>query len=251
MLHLDIAVLSRVGARERNEDALGVWTDAGISYCVLADGAGGLGAGDRASQLAVDRVLDFLRACPGNSPANLHAALCSANTCVVDAQHEDPACADMRTTIVLLALDAARASAVWAHAGDARLYCFRAGAVVAQTIDHSVVQQMVDAGYMRPDELRQAPQRNQLTLALGDPGEFEPEVFGEEFTVQHDDAFLLCTDGCWGPVEEDAMNEDLDACDGAADWLERINARIVALAQPRQDNYSAIALRVRRDDSEA
>lgn len=241
-MRLDIALLSRVGARERNEDAVGVWSDRGVSYCVLADGAGGLGGGDRASQLAVACVLDYLRASPECTHENLYAALRDANDRVVAAQREDERCSDMRTTVVVLALDTVAGRAIWGHAGDARLYCFRDGAVIVQTTDHSVVQQMVEAGYLRAEELRQAPQRNQLTLALGDAGEFEPEVAAGTFVVHPGDSFLLCTDGCWGPVEESEMVADLLASRGAGDWLERMQSRIVELQRSNQDNYSAIAV---------
>lgn len=249
-MRLDIAALSRAGARERNEDAFGVWSDGGVSYCVLADGAGGLGGGDRASQLAVASVLDFLRARPGFSSDTLHAALAHANAQVVAAQQAEKDLADMRTTIVLLAVDSTQRRALWGHAGDARLYWFRDRTILHQTADHSVVQQMVEAGYMRVDELRQAPQRSRLTLAVGDPGDFEPAMANEvEFDA--DDAFLLCTDGCWGPIEETVMMNGLQSANGAADWLERLHAHIVALGDPHQDNYSAIAVRCDADPTTA
>lgn len=242
-MRVEIAMLSRTGARERNEDALGVWSHDGVCYCVLADGAGGLGSGDRAAQLVVAEILAFLRAQPGCSGSALHAALTAANRALVAAQQADARFATMRATAVLLALDTAAQQAVWAHLGDSRLYCFRAGAVEVQTIDHSVVQEMVSAGYLRADQLRSAPERSQLLGALGDAGDFEPQVQGQGFAVQPGDAFLLCSDGCWEPVDEAQMATDLAHSADAASWLQRLQQRIVERAAPRQDNYSAIAVR--------
>lgn len=240
-------MLSRTGARERNEDALGVWSHDGVCYCVLADGAGGLGGGDRAAQLVVAETLTSLRRAPGCTGESLVAALAAANASLVDAQKEEVRFASMRSTAVVLALDTAAQQAVWAHLGDSRLYCFRAGAVAAQTIDHSVVQEMVSAGYLRADQLRSAPERSQLLAALGDAGAFEPQVHGTGFPVQAGDAFLLCSDGCWEPINEAQMVEDLASSVHAAGfdpngWLQRLQQRIRLRAAPRQDNYSAIAV---------
>jgi PPM family protein phosphatase len=242
-MRVEVSMLSRTGARERNEDALGVWSHDGVCYCVLADGAGGLGGGDRASKLAVGRMLASLQSRPACSADAISASLHAANAAVVEAQREDARFASMRATAVLLALDTVGRRAVWGHLGDSRLYCFRDGGVVVQTVDHSVVQEMVLAGYLRADQMRSAPERSQLLGALGDAGEFAPHIQGEGFTVQPGDAFLLCTDGCWEPVDEVQMAADLAQTETAADWLRCLQQRIVARAAPRQDNYSAIAVR--------
>src|SRR5262249_8562185 len=95
---------------------------------------------------------------------------------------------------------------------------------------------------------RQAPQRNQLTCALGDAGQFEPEVAPQTLTVSAGDAFLLCTDGCWGPVDETSMTDDLLSSGNAARCLEKLHTRIVARNDPRPGKYSAIAMWRRDDD---
>ncbi|HEU0201522.1 MAG TPA: PP2C family serine/threonine-protein phosphatase [Burkholderiaceae bacterium] len=242
-MRADIAMISRTGARERNEDALGVWSHEGVCYCALADGAGGLGGGDRAAQLVVRELLGYVSAQPGCSGVTVAAALDVANRALVEAQREDPRYASMRATALLLALDTVGARAVWGHLGDSRLYCFREGAVAFQTVDHSVVQEMVAAGYLRPDQLRSAPERSQLLGALGEVGQMEPTLQGEGFAVLPGDAFLLCTDGCWEPVAETQMIDALHATTTAADWLECLQDYIVKRGAAKQDNYSAIAVR--------
>ena len=64
----------------------------------------------------------------------------------------------MRATATVLAIDSVHNIAVWGHVGDTRLYCFRDGAIVAQTKDHSVVQKMVDAGYLAQTAMRKSLQ---------------------------------------------------------------------------------------------
>jgi serine/threonine protein phosphatase PrpC len=243
-LTLEVSVLSRAGLRETNEDACGVWSQGVLCFAMLCDGAGGHGAGDVAARLAVRQALTLLQQRPAAEADALHTALQAANRALLAAQRQSPQQARMRCTAVLLAIDTRRAQAVWAHLGDSRLYCFRRGLLVARTRDHSVVQQMVDAGYLRPSELRQAPERSKLLGALGDPDGIEPAVQAEPLALQAGDAFLLCSDGCWEPVEEGEMAADLDAAQSAQEWLQRVEARILARADARQDNYSAVAVRI-------
>ena len=115
--------------------------------------------------------------------------------------------------------------------------------MAAQTRDHSVVQSMVDAGYLKPGDVRGAPERNQLLAALGDPAHCEPEVQREPFAVQPQDAFLICTDGLWEYVEEREMIEALHGAVAAEDWLRTLESHVLARGHPRHDNYSALAVR--------
>ena len=84
--------------------------------------------------------------------------------------------AGMRATATVLAIDTVHHAAVWGHVGDTRLYCFRDGKIVAQTKDHSVVQKMVDAGYLAQTALRQSLQRSKLFAALGHNEDFVATV---------------------------------------------------------------------------
>jgi serine/threonine protein phosphatase PrpC len=242
-MELEIAVLSRTGGRSHNEDACGFWSGAGVCYCVLSDGAGGHRGGDVASKLVVRETLGWFRETDESSAQAIEAAMMHANHILVSEQQARADVGDMRATVVVLAIDYDHGLAAWGHVGDSRLYCFRAGGIVAQTRDHSVVQSMVDAGYLQAQDLRHAPERNQLLAALGDAERFERAVQSEPFPVQVDDAFLLCTDGLWEYVEEREMIEALREAETAEDWLRMLESRVLARGRPGQDNYSALAVR--------
>ncbi len=241
-MELEIAVLSRTGGRSVNEDACGYWPGPGVCYCVLADGAGGHGGGDVASKLVVQETLGWFRDRPDCSAAAVEAAMRCANEALVVGQTSDQKLAEMRATVVVLAVDFENHLASWGHLGDSRLYCFRQAQIVAQTRDHSVVQSMVDAGYLQPHELRTSPDRSKLLNALGDRDGFEPAVERVPFPIQSQDKFLMCSDGLWEYVEENEMQETLGESASAEEWLRTLESRVLARGHAGQDNYSALAV---------
>jgi serine/threonine protein phosphatase PrpC len=148
----------------------------------------------------------------------------------------------MRTTIVVLAIDEKSGRAAWGHIGDSRLYCVRDGKILVQTRDHSVVQAMVDAGYLKPQQMRTSPERNKLLNALGDEDNFEPAIQREAFTVASGDRFVLCTDGVWEYVEENEIEQTASASGSPEEWLKALQALVLSRAKRKHDNYSAIAV---------
>lgn len=88
---------------------------------------------------------------------------------------------------------------IWAHSGDSRAYLFRGHAIVARTIDHSLVQQMVDSGMLDDEQARLHPQRNILLSALGASAEELDIKVSDTMRVEPGDAVLLCSDGVWEP----------------------------------------------------
>lgn len=241
-MQLDIAVLTEQGGRAANEDALGHWAGPGVFFAVVADGAGGHRGGPVASRLVVNETLSALRATRECSAGAVETSMKKANDALVREQKARTRYADMRTTLVVLALDTNARRAAWGHLGDSRLYSFRDGRIISQTRDHSVVQTMVDAGYLKPEKLRTSPDRSKLLSAMGDEDEFEPAVEREGLAVASGDRFLLCTDGLWEYVQEAEMEQMLGACGSAQAWLEALKAQVKARAKRNHDNYTAIAV---------
>lgn len=242
-MELEIAVLSRPGGRTVNEDACGFWSGADVCFCVVSDGAGGHGGGDVASKLVVQEALAAFRdkheECNGDA---VEAAMRIANEALVREQGSRVELADMRATVVVLAIDFDREYAAWGHLGDSRLYCFRRRRIVAQTRDHSVVQSMVDAGLLQPDKVRSSPERSKLLKALGDPDAFEPSIERVAFGLEDEDKFLLCTDGLWEYVEEGELERSLQDASSAEEWLRALESCVLARSPAKHDNYSALAV---------
>lgn len=241
-LRLDVALLSECGGRSENQDACGHRAGDRAAHFVLCDGAGGHRGGAVAARVAVDEALAALgRAAPHGTDA-IEEALRSANDALVREQQAQPAYSQMRATIVALAIDLEAGTASWGHIGDSRLYCFREGRVLMQTRDHSVVQSLVDAGYLQPGELRNSPDRSKLLSALGDAEHFEPALQRGTFEVAPGDRFLLCSDGLWEYVQESEMEAALAASATAQAWLSALKEHVLARATRKHDNYSAIAV---------
>jgi len=242
---LDIAAASRseVGQRKSNEDKVRVCREGSRWVAVLADGAGGHRGGAEASRRAV---------------AALEAALCNedaefsaiALTAAVVAAHDDVQAAQdvshglsrMHSTVVVLWIDLDRQSALWSHVGDSRLYRVRRGVATALTSDDSVVQRMVDAGLITAAQAESHPQKNQLIAALGIEEGVEPHTVPAPHGLVEGDAFLLCSDGWWGALDDETIAVALDRAHGPDEWLTLMQQVIEALAAPRQDNFSAIAV---------
>jgi serine/threonine protein phosphatase PrpC len=241
-MELKISVLSQPGGRAVNEDAYGFWAGTDCWFCALSDGVGGHAGGDIASKLVVQQILAWFYRQPDSTPANLLAALRAANDALVGEQRRCPELADMRATILVLAVDTRRATATWGHLGDTRLYCLRGNAIVSQTRDHSVTQSMVDAGYLAPGDVRGSPQRNALLAALGDADQCEPRIEAAPLQLRDGDLFLLCTDGFWEYVEEADMERALATAAAPEAWLRQLEQLVVERGRPGQDNYSALAV---------
>jgi len=240
-MQIEVATLSNVGGRDTNEDASGVWSaPPNAIVCVVSDGAGGHGGGDIASKLVVTAALASLQQTPECSCDAVRRALAEADRAITEKQGLEPRLARMRATAVVFCCDAARRRAAWGHIGDSRLYYFRSRRIVLQTRDHSVVQNMVDAGYLRQGELRAAPERSLLFAALGEPRHCEPAV--QEGAIDRGDMFLICTDGVWEHVTEPELERLLDHARTAADWLAEIEASVLRARREQQDNFSAIAV---------
>jgi serine/threonine protein phosphatase PrpC len=241
-LEVEIVTLSRQGERNYNEDAHGHWHDERFVACLVADGAGGHGGGDVAAATARRSVLAGFAAAPGLEAEGLRRLLEQANLDVVARQAEGGTLAAMRSTLVLAAIDLHENQLAWAHTGDSRAYLFRGGAVVARTVDHSLVQQMVAGGMIDEEGARLHPQRNMLLSALGSIDEALETAASDRMPLLAGDVLLLCSDGVWEPLGDACLCDTLQASRNPSQWVEQIDTQIKALAKPGQDNYTAVVL---------
>lgn len=241
MLEVDIATRSEVGGRSHNEDDLRHGRNGPFFFAVLSDGAGGHRGGAVASDLVVRLTAHSLQNAVQSSPADLTKVVVDANDALAQKQerrHRDR----MHATLVALWIDARRQQALWTHVGDSRLYLLRHGRVIHVTQDDSVVQRMVDAGYLTPEEAQHHPKKNQLLSAMGVEGGVTPNTLEQAVAVEDGDAFLLCSDGWWDHFDRRAIEASFAQAKTPQDWLDRMAADIARAAQPRQDNYTAVAV---------
>lgn len=247
-MEIEIVTLSKQGGRDYNEDVHGHWHDDRFVACLVADGAGGHGGGDVAAATTRSSVLGGFALAPSIGSDALRALLERANLDVVARQAEGGKLSAMRSTVVLAVIDLHDDQLAWAHSGDSRAYLFRAGAMVARTTDHSLVQQMVAGGMIDEEGARLHPQRNMLLSALGSVDEAPEISVSARMPMAAGDVLLLCSDGVWEPLGDECLLETLQASRNPSQWVEQIDLQIKARSKPGHDNYTAVAVWVQSDD---
>jgi len=250
MFSLETGARSFAGGREYNEDCVAIEHVRGHCCLALSDGAGGHAGGAVAARVAVDKILHGFRARPPADAEDLAELLLDAHEAVLAAQGTTTRAEEaMHATIVVVAIDTGAGTALWGHVGDSRLYLLRRGRVLATTRDDSVVQWMVESGYLAAEQARSHPNKNRLLAALGVDAEIQPTVQEEPFALEDGDAFLLCTDGWWDGLTGSQIEVELGLAPSVGSWLDAMAATIAQKSAPDHDNYSAIGcwlLRLRR-----
>jgi PPM family protein phosphatase len=165
-----------------------------------------------------------------------------AQTRIAERQEREAALATMSATVAALLVDPAGRNAVWGHLGDSRILHFRRGALHAVTRDHSLVQRLVDAGYVAADRIADHPNRNVLYGALGAEGDTQPTVEREHVALRDGDAFLLCTDGFWGRIESSEIEEQLRLSGSVDEWLDGMRRAVAEGMRGGEDNYTAVGV---------
>jgi hypothetical protein len=133
IVQMELATLSRRGGRNYNEDACGHWHSDSHLCCVVADGAGGHGGGDKASKLAVQFILGAFAGTPEGTPEAIERMILATNRSIIQHRADDRALQNMHSTVVALFIDFEAKARTWGHCSDSRLYVFRAGKDVART----------------------------------------------------------------------------------------------------------------------
>jgi len=235
-MNLAVSAATDLGLRRtENEDTAAYWIpedparhDRGV-LLVVADGMGGSSAGEIASHLTVETVLDAIRdgEFDGDHPEDdLYHAVLAANHLVHQRSIQDSNLHGMGTTCTAAII---RDRAVYfAHVGDSRAYLVRGGEMRQITDDHSLVQQLVQARQLTPEEARVDPRRNVVTRSVGVSSEVDVDYGRVDTPLADGDTLLLCTDGLHGLVEDAelaklASNERLD--DACRDLIELARSR--------------------------
>ncbi|MET8119671.1 protein phosphatase 2C domain-containing protein [Micromonospora sp. NPDC005189] len=200
--------------RSGNQDAL----HAGTWLVAVADGMGGMAAGDLASALTIDAIAPLDVETPEDAlVAALEGGIALATSRIQQAVAEDPERQGMGTTLTALLFARTGSCLALAHVGDSRAYLFREGVLKQVTRDDTFVQMLVDQGVITPDQASSHPRRAVVTQALqGD--EVTPSY--ATMVPRAGDRWLLCSDGLSNVVRPDTLTEvltgypDRGACAG-------------------------------------
>src|SRR5580693_626108 len=229
-LAIRYAAASDIGReRDRNQDA----AYAGTRLLAVADGWGP--GGDAASEAVIGALRPLESAeSPGDLLNALSDAITAATSSLRAAAESDPEFADSGSTLTAMLWSGSRLALV--HIGDTRAYLLRDGGLFQITHDHSVVQSMIDAGRLTPDEAASHPQRSLLIRALAASADASPDpsagpsAAAEARTPElslHDaqagDRYLLCSDGLTVAVPVAVIRQTLLAAGSApADVVRRL-----------------------------
>ena len=249
---IEVTGLSDVGRkRSHNEDSIG--SDTGIGLTVLADGMGGYRAGEVASAMAVNAIMEEVR--DGIKLIKKHGdiddasgfaresllvrkAVVRANDTIHKAAISQPQCQGMGTTVVTAMFYDDRMTI--AHVGDSRLYRLRGEVFEQITVDHSLLQELINKGFYTPEEAKHSPNKNLVTRALGIEGTVVPDVVEE--AVLPGDMYLLCSDGLTDMVEDEEIHLTLEE---HSQNLDDVAATLVKIANENggKDNISVVLAR--------
>lgn len=170
---------------------------------VVADGMGGHNAGDYASSHAVEALVKEIREDQSiNAVKIIRHAIESANALIVRDASANASLYGMGTTIVVATIVGKYAYV--ANVGDSRLYLIE-NTIRQVTRDHSLVQEMVRMGEIRPDEAREHPDKNIITRALGAEERVDIDFF--DFELKPGCVILMCSDGLSNMVEDSRIEE--------------------------------------------
>ena len=229
--------------RKHNEDTFVSRPDIGL--WAVADGAGGHASGEVASGMLAEALGGLPKDLSGTEMLNMLRAQVSA---VHDALRREAerrgGGAMIASTIVILVIRAGHFACLWA--GDSRAYLLRDGALQQISRDHSLVQDLIDSGLIKPEQAETHPQANVITRAVGSDDE-ELELEKVSGKLEPGDRFLLCSDGLCKTLHAEDLLRLMLVDDGAGPAVELIGA---ALEREARDNITAVVLEIPTDGSE-
>ena len=244
---LELVCLSDTGrVRTVNEDAVAIDDKLGIA--MIADGIGGHRAGDVASRMATDIVIDGLRnkikqfraGSTQQTPSQFaEKIIVKANQAIYSAAQKQPGCNNMGTTLALALFHDDRVALL--HVGDSRIYRLRNGQLQLLTRDDSLLSDQVELGMIAAEDAGDSHNRHLVTQALG-IGATVPVHLGEE-EIRSGDVFLLCSDGLNDLVEDSDIELIIESLKTN---LNLAAAHLVQLANDNggYDNVSVALVRV-------
>lgn len=202
---------------------------------IVADGMGGHNAGDYASRLAVETIVEEVAKADGGAPEEiLSNAIQCANRKIRKCAEESQDLEGMGTTVVVASL--IDETLLVANVGDSRLYVVNGKGMSQVTKDHSWVEEMVRRGSLGKEEARNHPDKNIITRAVGVEDTVKVDFFHRK--VEAEDQILMCTDGLTNMLEDEEIRMIMN---GARDIVEKAEKLVLkANDYGGRDNISVV-----------
>jgi PPM family protein phosphatase len=200
-------ITDRGKERDVNEDRCGVIKALSGMCAIVLDGMGGVEGGEFAAQLAFEAFQKFMREHPTLSPESLMRGAVDEAHRVVKLRRQNQTFVSMGTTVVALHID--HDEVVVANVGDSRAYLVREGNTEQLSVDHTVVQELVDRHEIRKEDALTHPQSHILTQCLGGTGGLSLSLrrywiwASEEESAT--DVIVLCSDGLYSLVPDEEI----------------------------------------------
>jgi len=238
--------------RLSNEDCVGQLSRDGV--VVLADGMGGHKAGEVASAIAVDTLMHAFSSISKEIPSKLKLtseeiasaikqdctmAIIECNQLICQTAASKPNYNGMGTTVVTsLFFDN---KIIYSHVGDSRIYRYRENILQQLTIDHTLLQELIDHGFYTEEEAKNSLNKNLVTKALGIESEVEPST--DQADVEIGDVYLCCSDGLHDMISDTEIGSTLY---DNADDLEAAAEELVSKANLNggADNVSVVLAKI-------
>jgi protein phosphatase len=218
---------------------------------LVADGLGGMAGGEVASRTALTKLVELIIETPDwimglEEPAKVEAVLdrmterfFRVDQTLKKQVDDDPSLSGMGTTLTAAAI--LKNDLIVGHVGDSRAYLFRGGRLTQLTRDHTVAQELIDAGISNAADAVTRSMRHVLTAALGSLGNrIKPEV--QRLQLRPFDEILLCSDGLTKMVDDVTIASALRTSHSAAQACEDLTS--LALAAGGLDNITVIVARL-------
>ncbi|CAM3909588.1 PP2C family protein-serine/threonine phosphatase [Nocardioides zeicaulis] len=213
---------------------------------VVADGMGGHSGGDVASQMVVEEFQQLAAAYdPQRGAEQVADTLARAQARIVEYGEAHRAVqpgwhAGTTAVVAVLVEDNGVTKWLLANLGDSRIYRITDGRLEQVSVDHSVVQELIDAGEITAEEAAVHPERHVITRALGSPEGIHPDFF--LLPLGSVERLLLCSDGVTGMIDDAMIEEILETVDDPRDAADRLVR--AAVAAGGRDNATAVVVDV-------
>lgn len=249
---VEVCGLSDIGKRrELNEDSFricGFENGAVNGVCVLADGMGGHNAGEIASSTAAELIATDLAARLDETDSekislNIEAAIDFANSEVYEMSLKNREQAGMGTTVVVAFVSNEHVRL--ANIGDSGVYVISGKQIRRITVDHSVVEELVQNGSITREEARNHPDKNIITRALGTEAYVNADYY--DYIPNDGEVILMCSDGLSEMVEDKDIRRLVNASDNINDAVKALIDE--ANGNGGADNITVIALRFKKEEN--